>query len=535
MTEFILKDLTKEPLYQKIGTCEIEISKPFCLIIFGAVGDLTKRKLIPSIYRLYKNGLLPENFFIYGVDRVFLDIKQYRALIKKAFKKFSSGNFNKSTWDMFAEKIYYCSCDLTLSSDYIHSIKEKLPELEKKHKTLENRIFYLAIPPASFEGVIYNLGIAGLSREDRGYSHIIVEKPFGHDYNSARKLNGILKEYFNENQIFRIDHYVAKETVQNMLIFRFANSIFEPLWNRRYVDHIQITAAETLGVEHRSDYYEKAGVIRDMFQSHIFQLLAITAMEPPVTFQADHVRDEKIKVFRSIRPFPLNRINKYLVIGQYGKGSVHGEPVIAYREEAGVSPVSVTPTYAAMKVFIDNWRWNGVPFYLRSGKRLSVRKTEISVHFKQVPHMMFAKIMDEYIEPNVLVFRLQPDEGIGLTFQTKRPGTRVCLDPVLMDFSYRKDVLFDAYEWVLLDCMLGDQMLFLRQEGVEETWRLLTPVLEHIQRMRIKGKFPDYESGSAGPEKANELINSDGRSWRPLAPENLDARIRISRFRNHKR
>jgi glucose-6-phosphate 1-dehydrogenase len=306
------------------------------------------------------------------------------------------------------------------------------------------------------------------------------------------------------------------ETVQNMLMFRFANAIFEPLWDRKYIDHFQITVSETLGVEHRAGYYEEAGVIRDMFQSHILQLLALIAMEPPVAFDADRVREEKIKVFRSIRPFVLDRLADYIAIGQYGKGSINGKEVVSYREEEGISGKSTVPTFAAMKVFVDNWRWNGVPFYLRSGKRLSTKKTEISIHFKTVPYMMFTDVMKESIDPNVLVFRLQPDEGISLAFQAKRTGSRLCLEPVFMDYVYQKGVLMNAYAWVLLDCMRGDQMLFLRQEGVELTWSLLTPVIERLEISTKAEYFPNYEAGSSGPEEARSLIERDSRLWRPL-------------------
>jgi len=504
------------PLYQTIGVCELEISSPCCLIVFGASGDLAKRKLIPSVYRLHKNRLLSENFFVLGADRVEMGSGEFIDLMKNATKNAFPEDFDDSSWDEFAKKLYYAHFDFSISESYVKSLKEKLPPLEEKHQTGGDRVFYLAIPPTVFEYVVNNLGVTGLTREDKGKTRVVVEKPFGRDLDSAKGLNGILRQYFEEGQIYRIDHYIAKETVQNMLMFRFANSIFEPLWNRRYIDHVQITVSETLGVEHRAAYYEKAGVIRDMFQSHIFQLLALTAMEPPVAFEADRVREEKIKVFRSIRPFDLDRLDTYVVIGQYGKGSINGNPVIGYREEPGIAPTSTTATFAAMKVFIDNWRWNGVPFYLRSGKRLTARNTEISIHFKPIPHMMFAKVMAESIEPNVLVFRVQPDEGISLAFQTKRTGSRVCLDPVVMDFTYHKGVSLDAYEWVLLDCMLGDQMLFLRKEGVELTWSLLTPVIERLESTTKAEKIPIYVSGSSGPDVAIQLIVRDGRSWRSL-------------------
>jgi glucose-6-phosphate 1-dehydrogenase len=316
--------------------------------------------------------------------------------------------------------------------------------------------------------------------------------------------------------VYRIDHYLAKETVQNVLMFRFANSIFEPLWNRRYIDHVQITAAETLGVEHRAGYYEQAGVVRDMFQNHMFQLLAITAMEPPPMFKADRVRDEKVKVFRSIRPFALDRLETSVVVGQYAGGAGNASPMPAYREEEGVAPRSGTPTYAAMKVFVDNWRWQGVPFYLRSGKRLAARKTEIAVHFRRVPHSLFPSSIGGPIEPSVLALRIQPDEGMTLTIQTKQPGSKVCLNPVALNFTYNRGVHLDAYEWVLLDCMLGDHMLFTRQDGVEETWKLLTPVIERLEELSKNGNIPFYAAGSDGPEEGKQLLAQDDRTWRPL-------------------
>jgi len=505
-----------EPVFKSIAGCFIQIPPPCCLVIFGATGDLTHRKLIPALYRLKKKGTLPENFFILAAARRQKSADQFREEMLKAVKNAFLEDFDQSIWREFAELIHYLSFDFSNAESYGKSLKDILVSLEKKYQTGGNRIFYLAIPPGVFEEVVVNLGLAGLSRGEGGYSRIVIEKPFGRDLESARKLNGVLHKYFKEKQIFRIDHYLAKETDQNIIMFRFANSIFEPLWNRNYIDHVQITVAETLGLENRAGYYERTGVIRDMFQNHIFQLFALIAMDPPTAFEAERVRDEKVRVFRSVEPFPLDRIGDCVVIGQYGKGRVNGEDAVEYRGESGVSSGSVTPTFAAMKVLIDSWRWSGVPFYFRSGKRLTNRKTEISIHFKPVPYLMFAKSMEELIEPSILVFRIQPDEGISLQIQAKKPGSLVCLDSVLMDFSYQKGILLDAYEWVLLDCMIGDHLLFLREDGVESTWALLTPVIEKLESTTKTETFPNYEAGSSGPEEAALLIERDGRSWRPI-------------------
>jgi glucose-6-phosphate 1-dehydrogenase len=504
-----------EPIYKTISGCFVQVPSPCCLIIFGATGDLTHRKLMPSLYRLYKKETLTEKFFILAAARRKQSTDQFRDEMLKALKHALPEDFDDSVWADFASHVYYSSLDFSNPESY-KSFKETLPPLESKYGTGKNRIFYLAVPPTVFEEVIVNLGTAGLSREGEGYIRIVIEKPFGRDLESAKKLNRVLHKYFKEKQIFRIDHYLAKETDQNIIMFRFANSIFEPLWNRNYVDHVQITVSETLGIENRAGYYEETGVIRDMFQNHIFQLLALIAMEPPSAFEDDSVRDEKVKVFRSVEPFPLNRIKDYVVIGQYGRGRINNDEAIGYREESGVSPESVTPTFAAMKVLIDSWRWSGVPFYLRSGKRLSKRKTEISMHFKPVPYMMFSKSMEESIGPNVLLFRVQPDEGISLLFQTKKPGSLVCLEPVLMDFSYKKGIFLDAYEWVLLDCMLGDHLLFLREDAVESTWSLLTPVIERLESTTGIEKISNYPAGSSGPVEAELLIEKDGRSWKTL-------------------
>jgi glucose-6-phosphate 1-dehydrogenase len=503
------------PRYHMVENCAVEVPQPAALIIFGASGDLMRRKLLPSLYRLYKHGMLAEQFFILGTSRVKMTTEQFRAAALDSAKGQTPKDFDQRTWDEFVLHLYYSTFDYGDPKSYTVSLRDILPALENRHQTSGNRIFYLAIPPTVFETVIHNLGAAGLSREDTGCSHLVIEKPFGRDLASARKLNRLVHTYYKESQIFRIDHYLAKETVQNLLMFRFANSIFEPLWNERYIDHVQITAAETIGVEHRAGYYEESGALRDMFQNHMLQLLCLTAMDPPAVFIADRVQDEKAKVLHSLRQFPLEGLGDHLVVGQYATGAIDSKQVPGYREEEGVAKTSRTPTYAAMKIFIDNWRWHGVPFYLRSGKRLAKRETEISVHFKEVPHSMFPDSVSGPIEANAIVLKIQPDEGMSLMFQTKEPGTKVCLNPVQMTYSYPRGVLLDAYEWVLLDCMLGDHMLFMREDSVELAWSALTPVLDAIESGK-QTPIASYRAGSNGPDEAARLIGKDGRAWRPL-------------------
>ena len=511
----VFQEIMGEKQYRSLDRCEIEIPKPFCLVIFGASGDLTRRKIIPALYRLDRDRLFPGDFAILGAARTPMGDSDFRALMQTELKTVFPDDFDGNAWRTFSRRLYYEQIAYEEQESF-RRLKKKISLLERRHITQGNRIFYLALPPAVYEPVIAHIGSAGLSQKDTGYRHIVVEKPIGRDIVSARQLNAVLAGSFTEKQIYRMDHYLAKETVQNILMFRFANSIFEPLWNRRYIDHIQITVAETLGVEHRSGYYEKTGILRDMFQNHIFQLLALTAMEPPSLFEAERVRDEKVKVFRSIRPFPSGKIEDVVVLGQYGEGKINGVKVPCYRDEPGVRAGSVTPTFAALKVLIDNWRWNGVPFYLRSGKRLLRKKAEIAVHFKPAPHLMFARALGETIEPNTLVLRLQPDEGISLHFQAKTPGTRLCMGPVLMDFSYQKIFSLNDYERVLLDCMQGDQMLFVRNDGVEEAWSLLTPLIEQLEAKTYPKDFPNYAAGSSGPDAAALLTGRDGRSWRPV-------------------
>ncbi len=480
-------------------------SDPCGIVIMGATGDLAARKLIPSLLNLFIKGGLPDPFHIVGCGRTALNDQQFRDKLKNAVA--SIGPLDHAKWTDFAATLYYRSVDYR-NLDSIKGLAEFLRKLDQEQDTKGNRLFYLALPPTLYMPVAQMIGQAGLAREGRngnGWSRLVVEKPFGRDFKTAVELNQKIQKYFREHQIFRIDHYLAKETVQNILMFRFANSIFEPIWNRRYIDHVHIIAAETLGVEHRAGYYEQAGVIRDMFQNHMMQLLALTAMEAPSRFEPGSVRDEKVKVFRSLRPFPIEKRYDYIRLGQYGSGEIDGEPVPGYRQEPGVYPDSLTPTFAKIKVFIDNWRWQGVPFVLTSGKRLTQKITEIAIQFKEVPHSMFRRTLGDNIVANRLTLGIYPDEKITLTFQTKNPGAKVCLRSVTMDFNYHQNYpgpILDAYEKVLIDCMVGDQMLFWRQDSVEQTWSFLTPILNECEACGKRAEMLYlYESGSWGPTK----------------------------------
>jgi glucose-6-phosphate 1-dehydrogenase len=495
-------------------SCALDVPGAFALVVFGASGDLTRRKIIPAVFRLFINSLLPERFLVLGAARTEMSDEEFREQMLESVREELGSGFDEGVWPAFQKRLHYITIDYIDAASYGPLAKRLVP-LEEQFHTRGNRIFYLAVPPTVYEDAIGNLGEVGLAKEEKGYTHLVIEKPFGHDLDSAEHLNGVIQKSFHETQIYRMDHYLAKETVQNILMFRFANSIFEPLWNQRYIDHVQITVSETLGVERRAGYYEKAGVLRDMFQNHILQLLALTAMEPPSVFSAERVRDEKVKVFRSIRPFDPTRLDELVALGQYTAGEIKGRAVPGYRHEEGVDPASMTPTYAALMVLVDNWRWKGVPFYLRSGKRLAKRKAEISIRFRGVPHIMFKSYMPEEIEPNDLVLRVQPDEGIEIIFQTKRPGSRVCLDPVRMDFSYPKAFALEAYERVLLDCMQGDQMLFVRDDGVREAWRLITPLTRMVEADPRRFLFM-YPAGSQGPREAGAIPGRERHQWRPL-------------------
>jgi glucose-6-phosphate 1-dehydrogenase len=483
---------------------------PCTIVIFGASGDLTSRKLVPALYNLYLNDGLPKPFIIVGASRTTLSHDEFRKKLKTSYEDSDSPDF--SLWDEFVGNLYY----KPLIYDSLDSYKELaklLRELDGEYKAGGNRVFDLAVPPSLYPTIVEMLGKSGLAQEDgngNGWSRIVVEKPFGHDLKTAEDLDETLHRSFQEHQIFRIDHYLAKETVQNILMFRFANAIFEPIWNRSYIDYVGIVAAEKLGVEERAGYYEHAGVIRDMFQNHIMQVLAMIAMEPPSLFEADLVRDERTKVFRSLKPLDGNKQEDNLILGQYGPGIIDGVEVPGYRGEPGVNPQSLIPTFAMMRVFIDNWRWRDVPFYLVSGKRLSQKMTRIVVQFKRVPHSMFRHVLDEEIIANRLVLGIYPEERITLTFQTKYPGARSCLRPVTMDFSYDQNYSgpkLEAYEKVLLDCIQGDQMLFWSNNGVRLSWSFLTPILEECETCGDRGaRLQPYDSGSWGPEAAQKWM-----------------------------
>jgi glucose-6-phosphate 1-dehydrogenase len=499
--------------------CAETVAPPTRLVVFGASGDLASRKLLPSLMQISQRELLDDRFFLLGVGRKKLSDEQFRQIAKQAIKEnFSS--ISAKELKSFTGKLYYISGDYSDALFY-DNIKIKLVELDKKHKVDGSIIFYLAVPPFLYSTIVERLGSSGLSCVGESVSkqtvRLVVEKPFGRDLQSAVELNQIIHRCFNESQVYRIDHYLGKETVQNILMFRFANAIFEPIWNRNYIDHVQITIAESIGVEHRGSYYDKAGALRDMFQNHMLQMLALVAIEPPTSFEADHIRDEKVKLLRSIRPFKLAELDSFIVRGQYGPGSINGKKVSAYRAESGISAKSKTETFVAAKLFMDNWRWKGVPFYLRTGKRFARKDTGIAITFKKVPHSMFVSAGLADMPSNVLILRIQPEEGISLSFQAKRPGSKICMSTLDMNFNYQSVFgieMPEAYQRLLLDCMVGDQTLFMRYDSVEIAWQLLTPVLETWQNDEASPY--EYAAGSDSFAEADSLIESDGREWRKL-------------------
>ncbi|MCZ7661712.1 MAG: glucose-6-phosphate dehydrogenase [Thermoleophilia bacterium] len=508
---------TRNPL--RAGLRLRRTPEPLALVIFGITGDLTGRKLLPSLYRLYAEGALPTGFSMVGVARRDWTHDDCRAMVRGALDEHLGEPVNARLWDGFAETVRFCPGQFGDKATYTR-LCDILEEADQERVHTGNRLFYLAAPPSSYSDIIEGLGTSGLAgmREKPGWSRIVVEKPFGHDLPSARRLNEELAEYFKEEQVYRIDHYLGKETVQNILVFRLANAIFEPVWNRRYVDHVQITVAEDLGVEGRGGYYEEAGAMRDIIQNHVLQLLALVAMEPPAGFGEGPVRDEKIKILRSLRPLVGEEVDSAVVRGQYVSGLSGGETVPGYREEKGVAGDSITETFAAMRVFIDSWRWADVPFYLRTGKRLAKRATEVAIQFKRPPLLLFGAEAAAELEPNVLAMHIQPDEGITLKFGSKVPGPVVHVHQVNMDFHYGTSFgvhTADAYERLLIDCMLGDSTLFTRNDGVEAAWAFVDPIIDRWRTPDYPPPLP-YESGSWGPSGAERLVDRDVRQWRRL-------------------
>jgi glucose-6-phosphate 1-dehydrogenase len=501
---------------KSIGELHGQSADPCVMVIFGASGDLTKRKLIPALYNLAKHNLLPKEFAIVGLARSGMSNEAFRKKISHDLNEFATSSVDSAFASWFSERLHYISGDVTDEKTY-EQLKNQLKLVDKEHGTGGNYFYYLATAPTFFPVIIQQLGKATLSIEEKGtWRRVIIEKPFGRDLLSARSLNQEIRKILNENQIYRIDHYLGKETVQNILAFRFANGIFEPIWNRRYIDHIQITVAENLGVEQRGEFYEGAGAIRDMVPNHIFQLITLTAMEPPISFQANAVRDEQAKILRAIQPMSPEEVLKNTVRGQYGEGKIGGKQVPGYRSEKNVSPDSSVETFVAMKLFIDNWRWADVPFYIRTGKRLPRRVTEVAIQFKRAPFVLFRQTPVEHLTPNRLAIRIQPDEGISLTFGAKVPGPVMQLGTVDMDFKY-KDYFgctpSTGYERLLYDCMLGDATLFQRADMVEYGWSVVSMVLDVWNALPARN-FPNYKAGTWGPKEADDLIEQDGRQWK---------------------
>jgi len=480
---------------------------PCILVIFGASGDLTAKKLMPALYSLTLRRLLPEKFAVIGAARTEESDDDFRERMKRAVQEHARDPFEEEAWDRLAQGMHYTTLDFA-DETAEDELRDTLTALDKERGTLGNRVYYFAVPPSAIGTLVSEIASR---RSTEGWTRLIIEKPFGHDLQSAQELNALIKEHYAENEVFRIDHYLGKETVQNMLALRFANGIFEPIWNRQFIDHVQITVAESIGIEGRAGYYEQAGAIRDIFQNHLLQLVAITAMEPPIDFTADSVRNEKVKVLKAMHtPGP-----KHVVRGQYGPGFVEGQEVVGYREEDGVAPNSITETFVAAKLFVDNWRWADTPFYVRMGKRLARRETTIAIQFKRAPHPPFEDGGSDGLRPNVLLIHVQPNEGVSLAIGAKVPGQGMTIRTVHMDFLYGgafREGLPDAYERLILDAMLGDATLFTRSDEIEEQWALVDAITAAWQRDRPS--FPNYSAGTWGPPSADELLHRDGRSWR---------------------
>jgi glucose-6-phosphate 1-dehydrogenase len=493
----------------------LETAPPCVMVIFGAAGDLTKRKLIPALYNLRHSKLLSDDFAVIGVARAEMSDEEFRNRMSDDMREFATDKIDKDEWQWLADRLYYLSGDFNDDETYSR-VKARVEELDKKHNAQGNYFFYLAAAPDYFAPIVQQLGRAGLTeQENEQWRRAVIEKPFGRDLESAQKLNREIKQVLNEDQIYRIDHYLGKETVQNILVFRFGNGIFEPIWNRRYIDSVQITAAEKVGVEQRGGYYESAGALRDMVPNHLLQLVTLTAMEPSISFGADAVRDEQTKILHAIQCPAPDEANKRTVRGQYDAGEIDGEKVPAYRNEPNVARDSSVETFVALKLLIDNWRWADVPFYLRTGKRLAARDTEIAIQFKRAPFILFRKTPVESLTTNRLVLHIQPDEGISLRFGAKTPGSVMNIGAVDMDFDYEDyfgDTPSTGYERLLHDCMVGDATLFQRADQVEAGWAVVEPIQKAWSESAAPS-FPNYQAGSWGPKEAFDLLERDGRAW----------------------